>query len=137
MAAGFADPFYENLKDISSDETAHIAFLTSTLGSAAVVECTYSLPSNDVTSFVGLASVLEGVGVSVYLGAAASIVTKDYLTAAGSILTIEYVISPNTRLRSSCPSALIHELRSRTLTLGGVPGLCRSRNPLKLIFHLF
>ncbi|TAQ89661.1 hypothetical protein B7494_g2037 [Chlorociboria aeruginascens] len=89
VAAGLADPFYENLKTVSSDESTHVTFLTGALGSAAVAECTYAFPATDAKSFAALAGILEGVGVSAYLGAAAFISNPDYLTAAGSILTVE------------------------------------------------
>ena len=90
--AGFPQPFYSNLKTIYADEQVHVSFLSGALTAAGItptVELQYKFPYTNVKEFLTLSSVLEGVGVSAYLGAAASIANPDYLTAAGSILTVE------------------------------------------------
>lgn len=59
------------------------------IGAPAVAECTYSFPATDAKTFLTLASVIEGVGVSAYLGAAMDIMSADYLTAAAQIAPVE------------------------------------------------
>lgn len=74
--AGYDSTFYNNLKEISSDEMTHVSFLTAALtaaGAMPVAECTYAFNLTDVNSFLMLSSILEGVGVSAYLGAAADV----------------------------------------------------------------
>lgn len=90
--AGFSAMFYDELKYITHDEEGHVVYLEAGLtaaGATPVAACEYSFPMTTPQEFIKLASVIEGVGVSAYLGAAADITSKAYLTAAGSILVTE------------------------------------------------
>ncbi|CAD6574520.1 MAG: hypothetical protein TREMPRED_001141 [Tremellales sp. Tagirdzhanova-0007] len=88
--AGYPDWVRNRLENIAGHEAQHVALLSGALGSAATQPCTYSFPTvTDPKSFVGLATVIENVGVSAYLGAANMITEAAYVTVAGSILTTE------------------------------------------------
>ncbi|RPA91837.1 hypothetical protein L873DRAFT_1818744 [Choiromyces venosus 120613-1] len=90
--SAFPSTLFPTLQTVASDEKTHVQFLQSALAAAgipAVKPCTYSFPVTTPEEFVCVSGVLEGVGVTAYLGAAASIADKLTLTAAGSILTVE------------------------------------------------
>ncbi|KZV98149.1 hypothetical protein EXIGLDRAFT_746780 [Exidia glandulosa HHB12029] len=74
---------------IADHEATHVKVLESILGDQATKACNYSFPYTDLQGFKSLAQILEGVGVTAYLGAAQFISDPDTLTAAGSILTTE------------------------------------------------
>ena len=110
-AVPFSNPRVKELaNDIASDEHSHVTFLRTALGSykvarpainfstafttlaraAGVVGPTgYFNPFYSDFSFILGAYVFEDVGVTAYLGAAASITNSAYLTAAGGILGVE------------------------------------------------
>lgn len=88
-AAGYPDWVRGRISQIGAHEAQHVALLSGALGDAATQPCTYKFPVTDVKSFVALATIVENVGVSAYLGAASSITDPAYVTVAGSILTTE------------------------------------------------
>ncbi|KAI4211443.1 MAG: hypothetical protein LQ351_005745 [Letrouitia transgressa] len=143
VAAGFEDPFYANLKEIYVDEQTHVKFLSGALKAAGItptVELQYTFPATDVKSFVTLSSVLEGVGVSAYLGAAAYIVNKDYLTAAGTILTVEARHSSYIRAaldQSPFPAPFDTPLDFNQVYSLAAPFISGGSSPVKLPFEAF
>jgi hypothetical protein len=78
-------------KVVSQHENAHVAFLKSALGSAAVKSPKFDFKgtTTDQAKFMATSQVLEDTGVAAYLGQAGNIKSKEILAAALAIHTIE------------------------------------------------
>ena len=76
---------------VRGHEAAHVAFLKSALGRAAVKKPTFNFKdtTTDEAKFKATAQVLEDTGVAAYLGQVGNIKSKKILGAAGAILPIE------------------------------------------------
>jgi hypothetical protein len=76
---------------VARHEAAHVAFLRSALGKAAVRSPKFDFKgtTTDAAKFMATAQVLEDTGVAAYLGQAGNIKSKKILGAAGSILAVE------------------------------------------------
>ncbi|KAL2126008.1 hypothetical protein VTI74DRAFT_1960 [Chaetomium olivicolor] len=92
QALGLDQRQIEDLLKIGKTEEEHVILLQGAIAQAGVrpvQPCTYNFGFTNAAAMVATAAVLENVGVSAYLGAAALVSDGSILTTAGSILTVE------------------------------------------------
>ena len=99
----FTDPIVQAAAtEIAADEAAHVSYLRTALGAAAVAEPAIKLDALGIgfasqAEFLTVARALEDTGVSAYAGAA-TLLTGNNLQAAAQILATEAYHAGNIRL---------------------------------------
>ncbi|KAL9087192.1 MAG: hypothetical protein Q9159_003759 [Coniocarpon cinnabarinum] len=91
-SAKYASSVYSDFSAILSDEKSHVSYYQSALqkiNESSVSECTYDFGTSNVTEFVELASKIEGVVVSAYLGIETFWNATGNLTGSNTIMTVE------------------------------------------------
>jgi hypothetical protein len=92
LALGLTQQQVDDLINIGVTEASHVTLLQSAIAQAGiqpVQPCQYNFGFTDALGMVGVAAVLEQVGVSAYLGAAPLVSDGGILSTAASILTVE------------------------------------------------
>jgi hypothetical protein len=79
------------LKQTTTDENAHVAFLKKALGKKAIAapKVDFGATTSDHDSFIKTAVALENTGVGAYAGQALNIASPAYISAALSIWSVE------------------------------------------------
>ncbi|KAL6849491.1 hypothetical protein ACO1O0_009031 [Amphichorda felina] len=128
---GLQEHQLNDLHQIAATESQHVSTLQSALaqaGIAPVHPCTYDFSAalTDPATLLATAAILENIGVSAYLGAAALVVDVQILAVAASIVTIEARHQTALRFFSS----------SSTTTSAAIPQAFDAALGLRSVFSL-
>ena len=113
--AAFTGQYQEFATIVAEHEAAHVKFLKTALGSAAVKKPKFDFGDtvSDPQRFAATAQVLEDTGVAAYAGQGPNILQRSVVKAALSVHSVE----------------ARHAAWIRLLNIGAVSGAARSRQP--------
>jgi len=86
--AGFPSWVRGRFLQLEAHGDEHVQAINTALGINTVVPCNYKFSYNDPVSFAKLASIIEFVGLSAYLGATPFFVDRSLVTLAIAILSV-------------------------------------------------